>query len=490
MKFKCHRSQDIHFLICVTCYSVAHKSCQERLKNWIHLNDHKMYCSRACQEDAKINENLLENAQLLKKENEELLQALEQKDNYIKRTIAIKEQINTDAIEMEEFFTRQLEERKSQMNLLESQKSELQRTIVLMQKPKANCSTQTTTINKTDSYIQTESAKMVTSASQTTIETETVINTQVGQTEQEQETACQTTRAPIEETTNEIDCEVKPEEDSLYTELLTAQLLRIQIDKEIQTADCQKTGYSTKEINTTERVVEKVPQIVILGDYTIKGSMQILRRLRNERYDTNCQYNHISNEEIITKSRALSQNLSLKDHIIIFLTQKDIIRGKTLTQKLLQELILTAEHTNVLVVGSLFARKEKIALNKMIQNQNDQTKLYLSNLNIDFEDPNNIQDCNYTGRFDWKFNLMVKVCNKYINTKHHDFNKEVERRLQALTKKAPQTKRDINILQNITITPTYTEKNIPQNKTQTMKQITTSTPNKNFWKARQIRHWR
>ncbi|CAG9770350.1 unnamed protein product [Ceutorhynchus assimilis] len=225
---------------------------------------------------------------------------------YIKRTIAIKEQINTDAIEIEEFFTRQLEERKSQINLFESQKSELQRTKALIQKPKANGSTQTT-INKTDSYIQTESAKMVTSASRTTIgtetvintqgrqtaiqtmnETETVINTQVSQTEQGQETACQTTRAPIEETTNEIeiDCEVKPEKDSLYTELLIAQLLRIQIDKETQTADCQKTGYSTKEINTTERAVEKVPQIVILGENTIKGSMQILRRLKNERYMT------------------------------------------------------------------------------------------------------------------------------------------------------------------------------------------------------------
>ncbi|CAG9769674.1 unnamed protein product [Ceutorhynchus assimilis] len=76
-----------------------------------------MYCSKACQEDAELNEKLLENAQLLEKENEELLQVLEQRDDYINRTITIKEQINTDAIEMEEFFTRQLEERISRINL-------------------------------------------------------------------------------------------------------------------------------------------------------------------------------------------------------------------------------------------------------------------------------------------------------------------------------------------------------------------------------------
>lgn len=147
-RFKCC-DKKFNSLYCVICENLFHRSCCERKKEVTAINNHKIYCSINCAEKAKSKHD--EQIEMLNQIIKELKQELESRDTYIRNLRRKSEAFESDVIEFEQCYNKEIEVQKTTIkNLQKTLESEYMKN----KKETVNTSSQTIAHRTSEKYTQ------------------------------------------------------------------------------------------------------------------------------------------------------------------------------------------------------------------------------------------------------------------------------------------------------------------------------------------------
>lgn len=167
---------------------------------------------------------------------------------------------------------------------------------------------------------------------------------------------------------------------------------------------------STNRRVQTDAYRNRKSQILILGGKTEYNYGKILKKISQNRFDTNCQHNENSNnlEDIIKNHEILTRQFNKSDYKIILTHHENARQGIKVTTNLLEKLINSSQNTNTIIVGSAIV-PGKTGLSQVIKQHNNDLEKYVRDLkDVTYIDSNKIlkpyeiEDGNKTGKGKWK----------------------------------------------------------------------------------------
>lgn len=327
--FKCCKTKEFLNYFCISCASVYHPSCLDRVSDCIKLGGYKIFCSSECQSKENIDEvekdTLVEEIVKLKEE-------ITAKNIHIERLKRRTEDFSQDVSEAEENYLAQLSKNSKLIADLNKEIIDLRRKNPEMEE----------LIKNNESL----SKKF-----QQEIQDMTDINRNMLTTIQTLE-----------------------KDNEAY--IIEMSKLRKQLkDQELGNTQCRKCR---EKQNTDKRTsTKKNSQLLIIGDNNARGCAVIIKNIANICLDTNTQYDNkkLFNENV-EEAIKLSSNFTKQDFIIFLAGKGDAIKGRKIEKKQMDRLIDQCKRTNLIIVGPTFQDSRPV-LNDIIQQQNFELKHYL-----------------------------------------------------------------------------------------------------------------
>jgi len=355
----CSKSKKTENYFCIECCNIFHKSCTEKLTFQI-IDRHKILCSKKCNEKYTLKDDLIDNLKAnvnkltqekvtaledisnqhqlelsnLQSEIEALNQKIRDKDLQLKRERTRTQDFTDDVFEAENKFVQQLK-----------QKSD----IILE-------------LNKEMTDIKTDNKKLTLEISSVKFEYETTKN-QLSELNQLNR--------------NMVDSIRMLEHDiSRYTDEISKLKNEIQKNDSLQrekACGCTVASISEKNKYVKKQKVhtEKNPQILIVGDQkSVVGCASLFKMFNEKKCDINCQFRKKPLfSEIVTETVLYSRHLTRNDYIVVFIGCENALRGISIKQTEIEELLTVSNRTNLFVVGPPFA-DDRSVLNRLISDNN------------------------------------------------------------------------------------------------------------------------
>lgn len=357
--FKCCKNKDFLNYCCVECLNIFHPSCLERCSQVVKLGGYKIFCSEECQTNSVEREN---QCSLFKKEIESLEKELNQKDRYIER-LRRSSQVFEDVVsEAEKSLTSKLDNLNQRNSCLETE----------MQKLKDNeqeALSQLESFNTVKQNLEREINELSNLNRNLIVTIETlekdnmVLAKEIKMLQRRLET--------LTDGGSVVTCQHTPSEDPL------SERHRHQgpINATESTA-CDKSN---------SKPVEPRRQLLIVGGQNARGCALLFKRYTGRMFDVNCQVlPRTFFSRFVTVCGQLCANFSKNDHVVIFTSDFNVIRGKPIEESELEELLKLTSLTNISIVGCSYHLYRPV-MNDLIHDQNDFVSTYLmKNNDINF----------------------------------------------------------------------------------------------------------
>lgn len=124
-------------------------------------------------------------------------------------------------------------------------------------------------------------------------------------------------------------------------------------------------------------------QTLIIGDENVRGFGNLVKQYSKKKFDVNCQWQkRITLLEITKLCSLFSKSFTKNDYIIAFLGSENAIKGLTLRDDDVKNLLNSCRHTNLILIGPPLYTDRPV-LNRIIEEQNS---LILNNLDKFNED--------------------------------------------------------------------------------------------------------
>lgn len=125
-----------------------------------------------------------------------------------------------------------------------------------------------------------------------------------------------------------------------------------------------------EDIEETQAMAGKKPQVLIIGDENARGLISLFKYLTNKEYDVNCQWSRrLLFDDHIKHCLRMIRRFTKEDCVILFTGVTNALKGKPVISELLLTLLHNSANTNLFICGPPFQNNRPI-LNKLIQ-QND-----------------------------------------------------------------------------------------------------------------------
>lgn len=391
MTFPCCASKELKVRIycCVICHSIVHKSCWERKKNWIHIDQHQIYCSRSCSERAISNEFSVDRLKELQTENVRLRAEIDLKDKHYQDMKTRSAAFEDDVFDMEGYYKKELEEKSKMIKDLQAKLNGIDGSVNQTPTRVQSVSTYTQTSSYFNKDANTQTLSCITSSeAQTEIDDYTI-------------------------------------EEAFYLYALT------HVHKECSTQtnfadfpDCDSNNNNNNSSQTVphhEYSFKRKPQLVIIGDSVVKGCAKLFKMGTSAKFDINTQYRpKTSIEELCEIARTYLRKMNRNDFLILFTGPGDSIYGRNINTNILRDFVLrAASKTNVIIVGSAHMHPRRHILNRLISHQNKSIEQVVNAISsAKFVNANefglNYSFMNLPGSYVKKNNLVNFICESLI----------------------------------------------------------------------------
>ena len=352
-KFKCCR-KDLNNFCCVFCHSILHKSCCDRKKDVTMIQDHKIYCSKICEEMSYEVESY--NSDLHSVINK-LKDEIEEKNKFIHKVKRNTKAFEDDVLETERSFIEEIDEKKKTIINLNNKVSQLIKEKIEKERNQTeedeNQKIYEKNIMEMEMIIEKMRKKIASLDNKNKIISEELdlLRGQINKSNK------------IEKNKDDADLKLNNIMDTIYKQNA--------VPLNNQNQGNEKTNEETNIIKEQKsHMVNNKPKILIMADNNGKNCVNIFKNMYGSLVEVSCFYKpNALIEDVVTDCAKLTKTYNKNDHIIILAGVNNIIRGRNMKTAFLNNLLAGLNYTNVIIMGVPYVHRRDI-LNKLCYNFN------------------------------------------------------------------------------------------------------------------------